>query len=352
MYVPIIKSTQSELNGIEHLDNDTKSAILPVFELTKSRNTKLVPEGDIYRSYEKITEVYADRPFILDLTGHEDLANSQIENFFDDTNGYNNWCSFIEELDNKNIYPTIQIVADEPDRLGEVTAQVRRLSKISQKLVLRIGIFDFDGNEISQFLEYILKAIDKSKLILILDAGYIKPMQSETFADEIVKQFNIIKQKFSIEKPVIASSSFPRTVVMSGYGGDDFGIFPLEEVNLHRKLVARLPNTGWVYSDYGSIHPKRYETRGGSWVPRIDFPLEEQLYYYRYRRNDGGYKKAAAAVVDEKERYVPIECWGNEQVSNAAKATPKGKSPSFWIAVRMNIHITRQLKRVSSLIAQ
>lgn len=300
MYVPIIKSTQSELNGIEHLDDDTKSGILPVFELTKSRKTRLVPEGDIYRSYEKITEIYADRPFILDLTGHEDLANSQIENFFDDAGGYDNWCSFIEELDNKNVYPAIQIVADEPDRLGEVTTQVRRLSKISKKLVLRIGIFDFDGNEISQFLEYILKAIDKSKLILILDAGYIKPMQSETFADEIVKQFNIIKQKFSIEKPVITSSSFPRTVVMSGYGGDDYGIFPLEEVNLHRKLATRLADTRWVYSDYGSIHPMRYQTRGGSWVPRVDFPLEEQLYYYRYRRNDGGYIKAAAAVVDEK----------------------------------------------------
>ncbi len=352
MYVPIIKSTQSELIGIQHLDEETKSGVLPVFELTKSRKTRLVPEGDIYRSLERITEVYPDRPFILDLTGHEDLANSQIEHFFDYSGGYDNWCSFIEVLDNKNIYPAIQIVADEPERLGEITTQVRRLSKVSRKLALRIGVFDFDGNEISQFLEYILKGIDKSRIILILDAGYIKPMQSEAFAKEIIKQFNIINHKFLIQKPVIASSSFPRTVVMAGYGGDDFGIFPLEEVNLHRKLTDSLPGTDWVYSDYGSIHPLRYSTRGGSWVPRIDFPLAEQLYYYRYRRNKGGYTKAAAAVVGEKERYIPIECWGNKQILKAAAGAPKGKSPSFWISVRMNIHITRQLNRVLRLATQ
>ena len=347
MYVPIIKSTQSEMNGVKHLYDEVKTGILPVFELTKSRRTRLVPEGDIYRSYEKIIEIYPDRPFILDLTGHEDLGNSQIERFFDFSGGYNNWCTFIEELDNRNVYPAIQILADDTEHLEEVSLQVKRLAKISNKVALRIGVFDFSGIEISLFLNYILKSIDKSKVILILDAGYIKPMQAEAFAEDISRQFKIINQKTSINNPIIVSSSFPRTVVMSGYGGDDFGLFAIEEVKLHKKLAETYADINWTYGDYGSVHPLRYETRGGSWVPRVDFPLDEKIYYYRYRRDDGGYIKAAKKVVEDNQQYLPIDCWGNEQILSASVGKPKGKSPSFWISARINMHISRQLNRLS-----
>ncbi len=345
-YIPIIKSTQSELQAVKHLDKKTKDGILPVFELTKSRNTKLVPEGDIYRSYKNIIDNYQDRPFILDLTSHESLMNSQIENFFDVHDGYSNWCNFINELDNKNIYPAIQIDADES--FDEVTKQVKALSKISNKLALRVGIFDFSGEEIASFLEAIYSGLSKkSELVLILDAGYIKPRQSNMINGEIKRRWDIISKNHQPNNVFIASSSFPRSVVMSGYGGDENGLFPLEEVALYESLIEISPEANWGYSDYGSIHPKRYDTRGGGWVPRVDFPLDGQIYYYRYRRDEGSYSKAALGVISNKNYYKPIECWGETQIKTAATGSPKGKSPSFWIAVRMNMHITRQLMRLN-----
>jgi len=39
--------------------------------------------------------------------------------------------------------------------------------------------------------------------------------------------------------------------------------------------------------------------------------------------------------------------WGINQIKNASDGASPGSSPSFWISVRMNIHIEQQLMRLS-----
>jgi len=141
------------------------------------------------------------------------------------------------------------------------------------------------------------------------------------------------------------ASSFPSSVVASGYGGDEYGRFNLSEVMLSKQLKAIFSDKKVIHGDYASIHPLDFDGTVTNWVPRVDCPLDEQLYYYRYRRDDGGYIKAAKCTLEDKA-YVDLDCWGCENIKDAARKDPQGRSPAHWISVRLNIHISRQILRL------
>lgn len=346
-YIPIVKATTAELTAIERLDSEVKKYITPLFEIGKSRRTSKLPEGDIYRCYEQIHSKYKSGKFILDITSHPDLSNSQVERLFDENNGYENWCDFIIELGNKDIIPVIQVVADSPSGLNEVTKQVTRLLSFSSQVVLRIPFLE---PEMQIILDSVRAGLsDAKQLVIIFDAGYMPIALVEKTAQELQNQLDLL-ESLDQHYVVLASSSFPRAVNSAGYGGDEDGCFPIEEVNLFTHVSSKNLNLNLIYSDYGLIHPNRYAVRGGTWIPRIDMPLKNEVYYYRCRnKNTGqGYIDAAQRVVSNN-KYISVGAWGNQQIEAAANGHPPGRSPSYWIAVRSNIHITTQAKRIGTM---
>jgi hypothetical protein len=130
----------------------------------------------------------------------------------------------------------------------------------------------------------------------------------------------------------------------AGYGtaGAGAGEFRIGEVEIFKEV--RNISRRVVYSDYGSIHPRRYDDFG-RWTPRIDYPLDDKIFFYRFKQEAGGYVTAAKSVVKDSRysRIRRLKAWGEEEVAAAAAGEPNGRSPSHWIAVRMNLHITRQL---------
>lgn len=54
--------------------------------------------------------------------------------------------------------------------------------------------------------------------------------------------------------------------------------------------------------------------------------------------------RAAREALDD-ELYENAGAWGDEQIAKAAEGEPEGRNPSHWIAVRTNIHITRQSRQ-------
>lgn len=353
MYIPVIKTTHAEITGFNKIEHSLKGAITPLFELTKDRSHKVhYPEGRLEKALERALSAQDGGKLILDLTSHEDLINSEIEELFDSTDGYKNWCDFIKNIEkNDQIIPAIQIDADEFDESSTLAAQnikrqVESLHSMCGKLALR-ATFDIEPEELSQLITIILEKIpNSSDLIIILDCGYIKPYTANSYATEVLSRANIVKG-LGIKTIAVAASSFPKVVTAPNYGQDGYGHFELEEVKLHTVLGEQAPDVTWIYSDYGSIHPVRYDVRGGSWVPRIDAPLATEVFYYRYRREDGGYVSAAKSVVADQKFSQVLSCWGREQIERAAQGSPAGLSPAFWISVRSNIHIATQARRTS-----
>jgi hypothetical protein len=136
-----------------------------------------------------------------------------------------------------------------------------------------------------------------------------------------------------------------------GYGEDSFGCFDIGEITLFNSLKNKVRKVR--YGDYGAIHPVKVEVPGSKWIPRIDFPKKRSIYYHRVRRDkDESSKKAyvtAAKRIIRDSSYVDFanrDVWGLDEIIKAANGEPTGISPSFWISVRFNLHVTRQYLRL------
>ena len=335
-YAPIIKTTDAELRGYEHVTDQVRRRSLPIFELTKSRRTKKVPHGDIHRRMSRIRQVTRGYPFVLDVTTHSDLINPQIEQLLDDTSAYRHWQNFLAEYDDLPICPVVHAYSGGED-LTATTALADALERRFGRVAFRAGYSD---SELPHYLRAIMEGLNSAdSLFLVIDCEYVAPDDDlSRFARQVQQRVAEVSEAAGGCTISVSASGFPKSAVAEGQ--DHAGAFPMREVELFRLVTGGL-RYPVIYGDYCSIHPYRYDVRGGTWVPRVDVPLDEQYLYTRYRRENGGYERAARAMFNW-EHYEPIGSWGDEQIQAAADGHPNGFSPVFWIAVRLNIHATRK----------
>ncbi|HFM4333422.1 TPA: beta family protein, partial [Escherichia coli] len=335
-YFPIMKTRDAELKAMSKLSSGVFDHILPIYELTKSRKAKIAPDGDIHRRMLTIKDIQGERPFILDLTSNEKYINDQIRQLVDEKDGYYEWRYFINLYNHLNIIPMIHIYDDED--FSEVRSFVSEITKTKKMLALRLP-HDLDNYSI--FVKPIADSLqDDSKFYVILDAGQVEGAtdKEEEYFLNACSDLEMFNDK--IEDIIIACTSFPSSPIK--YGHDDQGEIPILEEKIFKKISE---NYQVKYGDYASINIEQIEMKGGTFVPRIDISLEDKFIYKRYRRDAGSYPLCAAMMVKDV-RYTPIGIWADHEISLAAKNTPSGISPSFWIAVRMNYFMsTRVLLR-------
>ncbi len=337
-YTPIIKSTDAELRGFGNLSYEVKKLILPVFELTRSRKSKGSPDGNIHKRMDQISDIVGKLPFVLDLTSHDDLMNDQITDLLDESGGFRNWIDFLKEYKELNIIPAIHMYEDTEHDL--IHDEINGLLKNHDKIALRV---EADDDQLFEYLEIIKNCLDSDdQLLLIIDYGFVESSNIDVVIVNLMRRLGELPTGFNPWAISICGSSFPPSVVKHTPDCyDAYGTIELIEKYVYSKVSERFKKT--IYGDFASVHPVRYEVRGGGWVPRVDFSLEDSIIYKRYRRNAGGYEAAASEMVNDS-RYEDLECWGNGEIENAANGSPNGLSPSFWIAVRMNTHLTRHAK--------
>lgn len=243
-----------------------------------------------------------------------------------------------------NAIPVIHAIEGGDEK--ELEEETRLFDADYCQLAFRLDAYDPNS---ARYAAIILGAVSSpAKVLFIVDGGYVEVGHAKSLAQVIQARVVEIKRLTHQASVACLSSSFPRSVVHPSYGGEDFGIFNAEEVTVHN-LVSKAPGLGnIIYGDYGSVHPVKYPSRGGGWVPRIDFPLGDKFMYYRVRRDSGDYVTCAGNLVNDK-RYHSSPTWGDEQITSAAAGAPNGRSPSFWISVRINLHIHKQFSRTLSV---
>lgn len=333
-YVPIIRTSEAELKAFQNLSPDVKRLITPFFELTRSRITSKPPFGDIYQNLYSILE-HRPENFILDVTTEPKLENAQTERLYSPLRGYKAWVDFVQQLKGKLFLPVLLI--NENGHFDDLRSQAASLLKIAGGFVIRMGL---DEKDYETYVAPIIAEFCKSgKILLVFDCGFVKVGSASlvaTVADSLLA--NVKKASPEI-KTLVSASSFPANVLAPGYGEEEEGNWWHEEVRL-----SELLNAHEFYSDYSGTHPFRYDGAGG-WVPRIDVPLEREVFYKRVRREYGGYIAAARDVLDD-DYYTSVGAWGDAEIRRAADGFPSGRSPSHWIGVRVNLHITRQVQRL------
>lgn len=347
-YFPIIKTRDSELRCFKKLTENQLDKILPIYELTKSRKTKLSPDGDISKRMNEIKEIQKEKPFILDITTDTRYSNSQTRALLNSYHGFYEWHNFLFDTHKDlNIIPMIHLYLT--NDFTEIKAFV---SNCCSRTNIRHLAVRLPYNIDKDFLVACFGAIstslsDTCKIYVILDVGYfrneislIQDITSSTCS--AIVPFNSI-----IEEIILTSTTFPRSPAQTGKN-DISGHFNIYEKELYQNLLTEFPEL--KYGDYASINTEQIEIKAAAFVPRIDIVSEDgdTFSYTRYRRLDGGYIRCAKELLTHNH-YRKLKTWANEQIELAAHGFPEGISPSFWISVRMNYYIANRLNVIENL---
>lgn len=357
-YVLILKTGDAELRAIENSIIDYKN-IFPIIELTRGRKSKNDEIGLIKKRLDKIKTVFRGFNICLDLTTSSSLSNGEIDELYSTDNGYQKWIDFLQELKEekvfKSISPTILVNPDEPNFSDNLKLQVEKITSTFDSLVYRNSLAD-DG--CYDDIELIKDIINKSgkKFYFIIDCEYIAPGAWTSFANKAKIRIAKIRKLIYETQFIVASTSYPNNI--SEIGKDDEDTFRLNEIDLHSDIKRNYDSLNILYGDYGSINPIRnddiFMSRG--WVPRIDVALPHEIFYKRERRPKGIHEYSATYI--RVARKVSLDSrfpnhlstnWGINQIISCSKGSSPGSQPSFWISVRMNIHIEQQIKRLNSL---
>ena len=305
----------------------------------------------------KIKVIFKGQTVAIDVTSEEALSSFETDRLYSPENGYKNWIDFLLQLKEENflkeIIPTVLFNFEDENFEENIGQQIQSLQDNFDSVLYRSNIGDDNCYE---DIELIHNKITDKALHIVIDCGYIPQASYKNVAEKCIARINNIKQiiEDSTCNYVVASTSFPNNV--SDLGDVNTDTFSISEIEIFNTIVKQHNNV--TYADYASINPIRNDTvtMARGWIPRIDVPLDKIVYYYKERRPKGvtayasTYTQVARAVCsDDRFPYGLSENWGIAQIKACSQGASPSASPSFWISVRMNIHIEQQVKRIYSI---
>lgn len=332
-YVPMLTVSVAEMRALEELPERDKELLLPYFQLR--------PWGvshQLDNTLNRIVEAYGDRPYLADLcgplvvNGDERPVHAQLRSLKIPDDGYRNWCSLVER--DANMIPVVQL-AD----LTQFTRQTERLYDLQRGLGLYLPAPTF--GRLADITRTAGALTDGGQdVIVILDLGQRGPDLLGTQA-ATVGLVRTIRDGLPRATVVISASTFPSDFV----GRPSQQIF---ERDHFEGVVAILGQNGLVYGDRGSARAEKQMGGGGTPAPRID--LARPGTWTFFRDSTGGADRIGAYVAQAREAMKPphwdgaLRVWGHQMIERTAGNDRNAiKSPTSSTAVRINVHLHRQL---------
>ncbi len=331
-YYPALRTRPSEMFGYSKLSKEDKAKLLPIMTLG------IWPKQEgLNESLMQVQKATGDLPFILDLTREATHQNSELKKLLNSDENFKAWREFVKKV--PNAIPVVQIPPGTKN--PQVIRQAKAFEKMGlEKVAFRITDFGLDAEKVTNALS----AMDSAEnALVIIDVGYIRETMAASIAASVTAINNV---REDVEDAIIAviSTSFPASVTShtDPNSGGKRGIINILERVLHQEIGADAA----IYGDHGSIHAKVYPTKGGRYTPRIDYPLYDAwVFERRPDTNSTGYVDAAETIIANYPEIKDDQTWGAEMIRQASTGTIDGmKTPSSWIAARVNMHISRQLE--------
>lgn len=364
-YYLIVKTADAEMKAMENTSSEVMGRLTPVIELTRGRKLpskekdpekkKLeIPRYPYEKRLERVCNIFKGKSVVFDLTSDESLSSIEITELYTPDGGYGKWLELLKKLKDggyfKELTPCVILSAQDEDLDANMAKEVEQMTAMFDSIAYRSDIFD---DNCYDDIEVIKSHLNGKRLVVIVDCSYVVQASIADYVEKVkARVANLRKIVPEGATIVVSSTSFPRNI--SDLGDDFHDSFKLSEVEVANRLEQQ--GVEVVYSDYGSINPIRNDTvvMAHGWIPRIDVPLKESVFYYRERRPSGKrdyppqYTKVAKYVIADKDFPTDMnENWGIKQIRKSATGGKPGSAPSFWIAVRMCIHVEQQVRRLA-----
>lgn len=340
-YYPALRTRGAELKGLGQLFDRHKDAIIPLLTLGKwprAQNFETVAD--------KIPKIFPDRPYFLDLTKEANTFTDQLIQLKDPAGGFKNWIDFVSRYE--YAIPVLQSNTDQSIR--DFIKQAQNCEKKFGKLAFRVSNFHHDLNATISALA----ALDEAENALVfIDVGYIRNSYTATVT-ATSSLINDIRDQVPNAIISTLATSFPASVATYATNGGRSGILDIMERQLHEDIggfgVA-------AYGDYGSIHGVIYDDTPEvmRWAARVDYPIEREWYFERRPKDtsEAAFRDAAKVILRDHPEIANETNWG-EYIINRVATEPNfseiGFGPTPWIAVRVNIHISKQIEYTATLL--
>ncbi len=358
-YNLLIRTGEAEIRAVEQVHPNILKYIFPIIEITRGRKRTI--DGTTCYPFdnrlEKLKKTFKGKRVGIALTNELLLSSKEINNLTNPNEGYKNWVEFLLEIKQEEIFeeivPVIAINAKDDDYENNFLTQVQELKKHFNSLIYRSPIVDeycYDD------LDIIKEELSSLNFSILIDCGYAPQASHNNVAEKVISRISNMKKLLTKNKNInyiVTSTSFPNNV--SEMGGGDHDTYLISSVSIYEYIAKQISDI--QYGDYGAINPIRNDqvTMARGWIPRIDVPLQKEVYYYRQRRAKGitAYATTYTIVANQavNDPRFPKELrntnWGITQIINCSLGGAPGSSPGFWISVRMNIHIEQQVRRIS-----
>ncbi|MGB3271098.1 MAG: beta family protein [Rhodanobacter sp.] len=336
-YYPAIRSRRAELEGLKELNKDRKRMILPVITLgewPKAQNFE--------QSLSAASEAMDELPFIIDLTTDRARLPDLRQQLTGGADGFKAWRRFASQA--PQAIPVVLI--NETARTRDVIRQAAEIEDATGKVAFRIRDF---MTETPKVIAALCALNDPTNAVIFVDCQYIRNGVA-AFATAAVATNNAIRAEFPESIISILSTSFPASTIPFLGDGQSGSIEILEQ-----DLFSRAGGRGAaIYGDHASIHSVVYDDAAGGirrWSPRIDYPTSRT---WRLERRSGssnaaGYISAAQTLLEQYPEIEGSDIWGEQKIYEAAIGNVHAMGPAKWIAVRVNIHLARQIDRTAGL---
>ncbi|WP_395944462.1 hypothetical protein [Brevundimonas sp.] len=333
-YIPILALNGAEMQALEELPSQDKDALLPVIQL-KNWFTAATLE----KSLGRVEKAYGSRPYIADVCpagldeDHGRPVFQQLAALRASSNGYENWCAFIEE--HNNLIPAIQLMDPK-----EIPSQTERFAALGRGMAVHVTKRMIAAAE--GIAQIVGSATDGgSDLCFVLDLG----RQNEDLLGNVavtVKTIERVRGHLPKATLCVSASSFPSSFV----GVKDQAIFERTHFDNVKKASGE---AGLIYSDRGSARAEKQLGGGGSPSPRIDYAGGSKWDFFR--SDTVTRAERPAAYIAQAKKAVKADCWdkdlhvwGCQMIEKTSKKAVDGiKSQQSAAAARINIHLHRQL---------
>ncbi len=328
-YFPSLRTRPAEITGYANLRPQIKKGLVPIMRVGAWPRC-----DDLSESMDQLVKASEGNPFILDVTREAMYQNGSVHALLDPKDDFKPWRDYVKSF--KQAIPTVQF--SQMARLPQIIRQTRQLEALDRRIAFRISDFQADTSRVITAMS----AMDDPKnALIVIDAGYIRETMAASIA-ACISSVNDIRDEIPSAEIAVISTSYPASVTsfLQPPGQATSGVVNI----LERDLFEAIGSDVVIYGDHGSIHARTKAATGGKYTPQIDCALYDAWLFERRPNSDGeGYIDAAKAILDQWNDCATDDTWGAEMIRKAATGDVAGmKSRSHWIAVRVNLHLTRQ----------
>lgn len=359
-YVPVLASTEVERLAYEHLRDDTRAGILPLFELTRHRGAESL-QGSI-----ELVQDTVELPFLLDVdkryapppyqatnpsnpaaeqlrvareTQENDTYNSYLASLLSPNNGFGNWRNVCGMF--PNAVPVLQFT-NPINQENAILRQAALLSLRGNSIALRIG--QVQHETLLTVATRILATLPLSgQLLLIFDCGQGRRGAAEK-ALWVLDCLASISSRLEPEQTmglsvVCMSNSYPQ---MNHNG---LRVVPNCDRQIWGSAYEQFP---FLFGDYAAS-PRALSL--SAFLPRtfratVVHSQNDQWLVHRHENSDDpqGWVIGSEVILGH-HAFDPIDSWTDNAIQNAAGGDLAGmNTPRPWHAARIAGHIDRQFR--------